>query len=74
MKTIGDEKTFYKLIKEQHSTNTQQTEFLTIEDQVIDDDTEILNAWSNYCEKLAERLQDKDFNEEYRQRFVIVNR
>ena len=66
MESKGDDKTFYKLIREQRSNTNTTTEFLTLEGRKVDNEQEILNTWADYFEELAQPLQDNYFNEDYR--------
>ena len=68
MECKGDDKTFYKLIREQRSNTNTTTEFLTIEGRTVDNEQEILNTWADYFEELAQPLKDNHFNEDYRKK------
>ena len=65
MEAHGDPKTFYRLIREQRSTSTVETNVLSIDGKVVDDPEEMRGKWAQYFQRLATPLEDDNFDSLY---------
>ena len=60
-----DNQLFYKLIKKQRSTPRGSTE-LMIDDNLITDNEDLLNAWADHFERLATPTDDPNFDFDFK--------
>ena len=67
MNAENDSKTFFRLVKEQRKTSSNQTDSITVDGNTCETTYDVCQGWATHFQKLATPLQNDNFDEEYKE-------
>ena len=67
MNAENDSKTFFRLVKSQRKSSSNQTDSITVDGESCETSQEICQGWATHFQKLALPLQKENFDEEYKE-------
>ena len=67
MDAENNSKTFFRLVKAQRKTPTNQTDSIMVDGTICETTEDVCQGWATHFQKLATPLQNENFDEEYKE-------